>query len=135
SIAFHNRSRSIDLGGCALEGVGHDDDLFACLRPVMLLDGFTNSRKSLRAVAGVETRSIDFMLEPRAAGKTAIADHLEFDLAERGVERLLNLARLQTCSRRCGAHRRIVVASAQLQAREGILQCGEVEEGSRHFTL
>ena len=42
-LSHHHRSRAVDLGSGSFERIRNNDNLFARLVPIVLLDGFTNS--------------------------------------------------------------------------------------------
>src|SRR5258708_3879360 len=51
---------------------GRDFNLFLCLFPIALFDGFPDARQCFYAISGIKARSINSMPVPRAAGKPVI---------------------------------------------------------------
>src|SRR5215813_3389553 len=78
---------SADLCDCVRDEI----DLLFGLSPVVLLDCFTNTGQRFDAVACIETRRVDLMLEPGTAGKSLLANHRPFRLHQRSIKRLLCL--------------------------------------------
>src|SRR5215468_4586387 len=90
---------TIDLICSSCERIGREPDLLRGFVPIVLFDGFADSRQRFGAVARIKTGRVDCVLEPRTTGKAAIVDQREFDLPKRIIEGLLCIAGPQPRSR------------------------------------
>ena len=59
-----------DQRGFVLQNARDNDDGFVGLFPLFQLNGFADSRDCLDAIAGVKTRGVELVLEPRAIGES-----------------------------------------------------------------
>src|SRR5438128_5425637 len=111
SLPFEQSRRRINLRGQRLYGGDGVFRLRLDITPLLLLDGFTHARNRLHAIACVEARRVDLVLEPGAARQALLARQSPLGLIEQLVQRLHLLHALKAFRRRF-RQRLFVTASA-----------------------